>query len=53
LLIFATEPAERDKFINMKTSFSLPEAQINELRDVAKHLLDESATFQKFVKTTQ
>jgi NTE family protein len=44
---------ERDKFFNMKTSFSLPEEQINELRDVAKRLLDESETYRKFVKTTQ
>ncbi len=41
---------ERDKFFNMKTSFSLPDSQINDLRDVAKRLLDESATYQKFVK---
>jgi hypothetical protein len=37
----------------MKTSFSLSESQIDELRDVAKRLLDESATYRKFVKTTQ
>ena len=45
--------AERDKFFNMKTSLSLPEAQINDLRDVAKRLLDESVTFKKFVNTVQ
>jgi NTE family protein len=45
--------AERDKFFNMKTSFSLPEEQINELRDAAKRLLDESETYRKFVKSTQ
>ena len=48
-----SNPAERNKFFNMKTSFSLSEAQINDLRDVAKRLLDESVTYQKFVKTTQ
>jgi len=37
----------------MKTSFSLSEPQINDLRDVAKRLLDESVTYKKFVKTTQ
>lgn len=45
--------AERNKFFNMKTSFSLSESQIDELRDVAKRLLDESETYRKFVKTTQ
>jgi NTE family protein len=48
-----SNPAERDKFFNMKTSFSLTESQIDELRDVAKRLLDESLTYRKFVKTTQ
>lgn len=45
--------AERNKFFNMTTSFSLPELQINELRDVAKRLLDESVTYRKFLETTQ
>jgi hypothetical protein len=44
-----SNPAERDKFFNMKTSFYLPEAQINDLRNVAKRLLDQSEAFQKFV----
>ncbi|MDD2660605.1 MAG: patatin-like phospholipase family protein [Methylococcales bacterium] len=48
-----SDAAERDKFFNMKTSFSLPEEQIDELRDVAKRLLDKSETYRKFVKTTQ
>lgn len=45
--------AERNKFFNMATSFSLPASQINDLRNVAKRLLDESVTFKKFVKATQ
>lgn len=45
--------AERNKFFNMTTSFSLPELQVDELRDVAKRLLDESETYQKLVETTQ
>jgi NTE family protein len=48
-----SDAAERDKFFNMKTSFSLPEEQIDELRNIAKRLLDESETYRKFVKTTQ
>ena len=44
--------AERNKFFNMTTSFSLPESQINELRDVAKRMLDESETYRKFLETT-
>jgi NTE family protein len=48
-----SHPAERNKFFNMATSFSLPETQINDLRDIAKRLLDESETYQKFVKVMQ
>ena len=44
---------ERNKFFNMKTSFSLSESQIDELRNVAKRLLGESETYQKLVATTQ
>jgi NTE family protein len=45
--------AERNKFFNMKTSFSLSESQVDELRDVAKRLLDESETYQKLMAKTQ
>ena len=48
-----SNPAERNRFFNMATSFSLPAPQINDLRNVAKRLLDESVTFKKFVKTVQ
>ena len=45
--------AERNKFFNMNTSFYLPESQVDELRDVAKRLLDESEAYREFVKTMQ
>ena len=48
-----SNPAERNQFFNMATSFSLSASQINDLRNVAKRLLDESVTFKKFVKTVQ
>jgi NTE family protein len=48
-----SNPAERNKFFNMKTSFSLSVSQIDELRDVAKRMLDESAVYRNFIKTMQ
>jgi NTE family protein len=48
-----TNPDEREKFFNMTTTFSLRESQVDELREVANRLLDQSDTYQQFVRTTQ
>lgn len=48
-----SDPAERNKFFNMATSFSLPAAEIDDLRNVAKRLLGESETYREFLKTVQ
>lgn len=48
-----SNPAERDRFFNMATSFSLPESEIDDLRNVAKRLLDESEAYREFLKTVQ
>lgn len=39
-------PVEREKFLNIETSFALPAKDIDDLRAVAKRLLDDSPTYR-------
>ena len=42
-------PKERERFMNMPTSFVLPAGDVDALRDVGAKLLRESADFQELL----
>jgi NTE family protein len=44
-----TDPKERDRFLNMPTSFTLPAEDVDRLREVAGRLLRESVDFQELL----
>jgi predicted acylesterase/phospholipase RssA len=44
------DPSEKERFLDLSTTFYLPEDQVNALRKIGPRILDESAQFQRLLR---